>query len=511
MGIAAISNTKAVISPQVTDYEELGKAAHKGNQVALQHLLEMHPQANLAALDSHGVSIWDHAVIGARTSHKLDTLKELLFHQFGELSTQILEFFSKAFSKLQLAGIFHAYRQTQADGEPGLSGIHLAAFQGDLQQVQEFCRNKQNIHLKTASGHTALHFAALKNHPQIAEFLIQQGCSVNATDLTDSTPLHYAMLHENTALSKLLLENGADPNLCNRFELSPLAIFAAFLKLRGYSKDSLHLEKADWAQLFLLLGSHCWHIAGWRGSIFLDLLSQISYLSNPRNNIHTTSTDSSLTYYGKKMLELCSNILLMYNLMELTLRGLGEPTTALSAVSWYVSLPVLAHNTYAVAKNALKGIKNSWDQTAYETYRPIRNMCVHMLNSTRLLRSWSRFLEGPPEEERPGEWEWEWEWEPPKKPAGAPDCSGQTTEALAKCILEKNLDPKIREHAEYLFKLNAQDRGSKEYCPAMRRSFRDLSRVWHPDHSTLPKEESRPLFAALSEGQSILREEFCLG
>ena len=95
--------------------------------------------------------------------------------------------------------------------------IHLAAFIGDVEKVNDFLEQGIDINAKAKSGETPVCMAALTGQKEMVKFLISKGADVNAkaglsTKATSVvySPLHSALIYPDYEVVKLLIDNGAD-------------------------------------------------------------------------------------------------------------------------------------------------------------------------------------------------------------------------------------------------------------------------------------------------------------
>lgn len=97
----------------------------------------------------------------------------------------------------------------------GLTALHVAAQEGNLELVRTLLRAKADVRAKTRLGeYTPLHLAAEGGHAAVAQALIEAGADPAAvTTNTGATPLHLAAKAVNgESAVKVLLEKGAPVN-----------------------------------------------------------------------------------------------------------------------------------------------------------------------------------------------------------------------------------------------------------------------------------------------------------
>jgi ankyrin repeat protein/L-ascorbate metabolism protein UlaG (beta-lactamase superfamily) len=97
-----------------------------------------------------------------------------------------------------------------AGGDAGVTGIHKAALEGDLEAVKSFL--KKDASLRDADGRNQkkpLHWAAQGGHQAVAAFLLKLGAPIDCKNIAGETPLQYAAAFGHKELVKFLLEKGA--------------------------------------------------------------------------------------------------------------------------------------------------------------------------------------------------------------------------------------------------------------------------------------------------------------
>ncbi len=102
--------------------------------------------------------------------------------------------------------------------------LHLAAFRGDLANVQSLCAAGTAVDARDEARWTPLPWAVSAGRRDIAEFLIAKGADVNTKGLFDETPLHVAAhaAAGSRELVELLLSHGAGVNAVSTRGNSPL-------------------------------------------------------------------------------------------------------------------------------------------------------------------------------------------------------------------------------------------------------------------------------------------------
>lgn len=114
-------------------------------------------------------------------------------------------------------------------------GIHIAAWEGNLEMLKFFLSNGANINALNRHGETPLALATWKNQQNIIDFLINNGANINAPQ-NHWTPLHYAAFNGNDALIDKLLQHGANINALSPNGSSPLMMAVYEGKINSVQK-----------------------------------------------------------------------------------------------------------------------------------------------------------------------------------------------------------------------------------------------------------------------------------
>lgn len=99
----------------------------------------------------------------------------------------------------------------------GMTPLHIASNQGDLEQVKALIERCDDLNPITNLWHTPLHFAVNRGGYEIVKLLLEKGAKVNALSNFDYTPLHYAANHGKLREAELLINKGAALNIQNTF------------------------------------------------------------------------------------------------------------------------------------------------------------------------------------------------------------------------------------------------------------------------------------------------------
>jgi ankyrin repeat protein len=103
-----------------------------------------------------------------------------------------------------------------------ITTVHIAAFLGDLRQVEVFLKKGIDVKDKDTAEYTALHFAARGRQREVIELLIAQGANVNAKDQQGQTALHYAAEAGDMGIVEFLIARDAEVNAKDQHNYTPL-------------------------------------------------------------------------------------------------------------------------------------------------------------------------------------------------------------------------------------------------------------------------------------------------
>ena len=102
------------------------------------------------------------------------------------------------------------------------SDIHSAAYNGDIESVEELLNDGEDINEMDEEGNTLLHIAVLKGDVRLVKLLVEKGADVNIESKSEMTsientirPLCLAAYLKNYDIVKVLVENKADVNAKN--------------------------------------------------------------------------------------------------------------------------------------------------------------------------------------------------------------------------------------------------------------------------------------------------------
>lgn len=108
--------------------------------------------------------------------------------------------------------------------------LHLAAYLGDADRVNEFLAGGADVNLKGPNGWPPLHYAVLQKQTDMAKLLIAAGADLNALagrkgfaeDFVGGTALHHAVQQGDVGIVGLLIDSGADVEATNQYGITAL-------------------------------------------------------------------------------------------------------------------------------------------------------------------------------------------------------------------------------------------------------------------------------------------------
>ncbi len=92
------------------------------------------------------------------------------------------------------------------------ASLHVAARDGDLEQVRALIDAGADLNAQGDNGETALNTAILEGHVSVAGLLIDRGAHLGARNKGGFTPLHAAAYANAVEIAEQLLSRGADVN-----------------------------------------------------------------------------------------------------------------------------------------------------------------------------------------------------------------------------------------------------------------------------------------------------------
>jgi mannose-6-phosphate isomerase-like protein (cupin superfamily) len=160
---------------------------------------------------------------------------------------------------LDMLNLTKSYITRDLCNSDGLSAVHLAAREGNLQALRSFARLKADFSLRTDNyGKSALHLAAADNHVEVIKFLIDEmGIDVDIPTTPTSyyegyseSPLFVCAVHSNVEAAEALLESGANVNYINSKGFTPLDNAGRY----GYMWNT-EAKVSDFAELLIKNGA----------------------------------------------------------------------------------------------------------------------------------------------------------------------------------------------------------------------------------------------------------------
>jgi len=102
------------------------------------------------------------------------------------------------------------------------SQLHLAAMEGDLEEIEKLVENGADVNAKKHNGDTPLHLAAIYGYLEVVKYLVKKKADVNAKGNCGDTPLHFAAMNGHLNVVKFLVEKKADVNAKDNCGYTPL-------------------------------------------------------------------------------------------------------------------------------------------------------------------------------------------------------------------------------------------------------------------------------------------------
>jgi len=114
--------------------------------------------------------------------------------------------------------------QREWERERELNGLHWAARDGDLEEVQRLVAQGRDLNLFDDLDRTPLHYAAERGHWEVMAYLIKAGADVNAhhESRIGETPLGQVAGECSLEVAKMLIDAGADPTIPGWMQLTAL-------------------------------------------------------------------------------------------------------------------------------------------------------------------------------------------------------------------------------------------------------------------------------------------------
>ncbi|EDV95507.1 GH15745 [Drosophila grimshawi] len=106
----------------------------------------------------------------------------------------------------------------------GMSALHFAAMNNQLEICEILLQGGINLEAKTKVDRTPLHLACYFGHERIVSLLLALKPAVNARDMLRMTPLHWAVEKRHKSIVRMLLKKQADVTLVSKFGKTPIAL-----------------------------------------------------------------------------------------------------------------------------------------------------------------------------------------------------------------------------------------------------------------------------------------------
>ncbi|MBF0410267.1 MAG: ankyrin repeat domain-containing protein [Candidatus Riflebacteria bacterium] len=106
--------------------------------------------------------------------------------------------------------------------EEGAFPIHIAAFNGNLKDLQLILGYGDNVDKIDGQNWTPLHFAVAGKRMKNVAFLLVRGANPNRSDKNGNTPLFFAVANSQSGMVKVLMNYGADALIRNNSGEQPI-------------------------------------------------------------------------------------------------------------------------------------------------------------------------------------------------------------------------------------------------------------------------------------------------
>jgi ankyrin repeat protein len=165
------------------------------------------------------------------------------------------------FNQLVFRELVAAGANVEARRNDGYTGLHLACAGGESLAASEWVRAGADVNARTSEGATPLMLAA--TWPQIVEMLLRNRADIHVADADGHTALVYAILKQSTILAneylrslRFLLARGADVNQRDREGVTPLehaekALARVRLEeevLRAFNPNAEPFQVFEWSE-----------------------------------------------------------------------------------------------------------------------------------------------------------------------------------------------------------------------------------------------------------------------
>ena len=349
---------------------------------------------NIDTRDYQGLTSIDHAIIGGNQEMKALVLQCSFGNSFKDCMNELNQKSTQAsaddllseISKLRSIDMSKSGEMHLAarDGElsklknlaalggninqsdhNGLTPLHYACLFGQKETAQWLLSKESLLRARadilSSDRKSALHFAAIGGHSEIVQIVLAAtGISPNVRDAKQRTPLHYAALADHQTAASMLIQKGANP-IDREAGATPAALLMHQIQKQSDLRDPLKLDT-----LSMMMFS------GFVGSWILRLFDE----GNGLQALDWVSTASSSSFFLQDWQNPDQRKAFGIFLLLTGCRYSGDPD--LQEASCIMP--------YALTLNLVfQGIKKNWQGLTYETYRPLRNIAVHVFSGASSL------------------------------------------------------------------------------------------------------------------------------
>jgi len=226
-----IENGEDVNVPNKNLNTPLHKAAKSGNSKLVKCLIENGAKVNAKNKDG-------------RTPMQLYLHKNEDDTKTGGVNYKLLEIFFDHMASIDVNDILVKYVFTRAahqaqakvfdyllknkinvnwKDDDGMSALHYAASNSDLELVKKLVENGADINVKSSGNVTPIFYAVLNKNFKIIKYLVKNGAEINSKNEQGCTMLFHAIWWEDLDLIKLLVECGAEINIKATDSKTPLS------------------------------------------------------------------------------------------------------------------------------------------------------------------------------------------------------------------------------------------------------------------------------------------------
>ena len=218
-----------------TPNEQLCDAASRGDLDAVKEAL-----AQGASLKAKGYADMTALTLAARDGQT--HVVQFLLEQGAEVTSDALLVANMSadstphiLGMLQLAQLRQVQPKTKGHAKADAQ-LLWAAYQGDLQSLQEAIQAGANVNVSDDQDNAALRWAARGGHVKVVRALLDAGADVNQRSYTKWTALIEAVMAGSEETVALLIERGADVS-AKTFADASVLYFARDLVREGFAPD----------------------------------------------------------------------------------------------------------------------------------------------------------------------------------------------------------------------------------------------------------------------------------